>query len=315
MAPSIIAFAEFLVSEHRSFRTLEGVVPIIENGAPKISRTTLFAEAMVTIGNQTYLLCMPLSGKIDSAIAQTCASLERLRPAALTEYRVLTAEITLTDSMAREVPCDLVLHAIPTGESLDKAVTHIATKRLRDALELLKCKVVKIGFLHGNLKPANLIYGDDGRLYPIRYHYAHLNAEPERILEEFNRIEQFIAAHPEVAEIGEYTSPTEYEKRLPFDEIFPMHDLLRRVRHNGLYGYIDSSDRIVIEPQFDYAEDFFENRAVVRTIEGKMGVIDRNCHFVIEPIYDMVGFEDGVFEARLGDKWITIDFLGRIIEQ
>ena len=46
-----------------------------------------------------------------------------------------------------------------------------------------------------------------------------------------------------------------------------------------------------------------------------MGAIDHNGEWLINPIYDMIGFEDGVFEARIGEEWIKLDYLGKIIEQ
>jgi hypothetical protein len=91
--------------------------------------------------------------------------------------------------------------------------------------------------------------------------------------------------------------------------------MMRRVRKGNLYGYLDEFDTEVIKPQFPYAEDFFEDFAIVQTTEGKMGAIDHNGEWLINPIYDMIGFEDGVFEARIGEEWIKLDYLGKIIEQ
>ena len=89
--------------------------------------------------------------------------------------------------------------------------------------------------------------------------------------------------------------------------------MMRRVRRGELYGYLNCKDEEVIAPQFTYAEDFFENRAVVQTADSKMGAIDKEGRWVIQPIYDMLGLEDGIFEARIGDEWRKIDYLGTTI--
>lgn len=313
MAPSITSYIQLLSTKDLQLKTLTGVRPIEREGTPFVVRTSLFAEALVAIGEERYLLCLPLSGSADTEFARTCSKLKHLYTCALTEYRLLPAEISLADSLGREVECDLILHRLPAGESLDQAVTHIATTRIRSALNLLKQEMLKVGFLHGNLKPSNLIYGDDGRIYPIRYHYAQLKAEAAEIEAEFSRIESFIAEHPEVKELEEHTPPTEYLSQLPYDEVFQLHNMMRRVRRGELYGYLDCNDNEVITPQFTYAEEFFENRAVVQTAGSKMGVIDKEGSWIIQPIYDMIGLEDGIFDARIGDKWIKIDYLGTTI--
>lgn len=314
MAPSIVSFAEFLRSEKPQFKTLHNATVVTINGNPIITRTSQFTEAQIAIDGKRYLLCLPLNGVIDTDIERTANALERLCAAVLTEYRLLKGEITLPDSTGREVAYDVILHALPEGDSLDKAISFVATARLRSAFELLKRELTEIGFLHRNLKPSNIIYGTDGRLYPIRYHYAQLGASAEDISKELHSIEEMLAAAPEIAEIGEDTTPDEYENRLPYDEVFPMQDMMRRIRSGELYGYLDGNDNLLIEPQFTYAENFFENRAVVQTREGKMGVINHDCQWIVEPIYDMLGFEDGIFNARIGYDWIKIDYMGKIIK-
>lgn len=314
MIPSIVAFSELLTSSKPPFKSLSGVVPILEGDTPQIIRTTLFAEAQISMNGRNYALCMPLSGAVESSIERLCASLNSLHPNALTEYRLLKGEISFLDAEGNATPCDLILHALPEGEPLDVAVTHIATQRITKALDLLEEELLKVGFLHGNLKPSNLIFGDDGRIYPIRYHYAQIGASVEHISAEIEAIRNFVKTKPFIAEIGEESAPRNYQNSLPYDEVSPLQDMMRRVRQGSLYGYLNDKDEEVIEPQFIYAENFFENRAVVQNLDGKMGVIDHNCQWVIPPHYDMIGFEEGVFNARIGEEWHAIDYLGKIIE-
>lgn len=314
MIPTIVAFSELLTSSKPPFKSLSGVVPILEGDTPKIIRTTLFAEAQISMNGRNYALCMPLSGAVESSIERLCASLNSLHPNALTEYRLLKGEISFLDAEGNATPCDLILHALPEGEPLNVAVTHIATRQITKALDLLEEELLKVGFLHGNLKPSNLIFGDDGRIYPIRYHYAQIGASVEHISAEIEAIRNFVKTKPFIAEIGEESAPRNYQNSLPYDEVSPLQDMMRRVRQGSLYGYLNDKDEEVIEPQFIYAENFFENRAVVQNPDGKMGVIDHNCQWVIPPHYDMIGFEEGVFNARIGEEWHAIDYLGKIIE-
>ncbi len=315
MTPSIVAFSNFLLDDNPRFKTLREVTACIKNGNPIISRTSQFAEAQIEIDGKHYMLCLPLSGTVEPSVERICIALTNLSPVALTEYRLFKNEITMPDSMGQDASFDVILHAIPEGEPLDKAALFVTTGRLRTAFDMLKRELTAIGFVHGNLKPSNLIYGTDRHLYPIRYNYARLGATAEEVENDLRNIAQFIENTPEIAEIGEEPSTlTEYTTPRPCDEHFPMQDMMRRVRKGELYGYLDDEDSEVIAPQFIYAENFFENRAVVQTVEGKMGVIDHDCKWIVEPIYDMVGFEDGLFDARLGEHWIKIDYLGNIIE-
>ena len=213
--------------------------------------------------------------------------------------------------------CDLILHELPEGEPLRTAVTHIATDSLSNALEMLRAEFLRTGFLHGNLKPTNLIYGDDGRLYPIRYHYARTGAAAEDTEAEIAAVRDYISSFPFIPADGETISaPYEIPSDGRFDEVAPMHDMMRRVCADGLYGFTDAAGDTVVAPSFIYAEDFRENRAVVETENG-MGVIDRSGRFVIEPCYDIVEFdpECGDYVVKCGTKWARFDYLGRMTEE
>ena len=314
MIPSLSAFSALLTSQGSPFKSLQGVVIVKHNNEPKIVRTSLYAEAEVELDGERHLLCLPLSGTIATSTERLCVALNRIRCNALVEYRLLNGEITLTASNGCTAPCDLILQRIPEGEPLDVAVTHIATQQLLNALAKLEAELLEVGFLHRNLKPSNLIFGDDGCLYPIRYHYAELGAPSEKVAAEMASIRRFIESNPTVAEIGSEEWSAKYESTLPYDQIWPMQDMMRLVRKGELYGYLDDCDREVISPRYIYAENFFENRAVVQNPDGRMGAIDHSGRWVIEPQYEMLGFAGGLFEGRLGTQWYKIDYQGKLIK-
>lgn len=165
--------------------------------------------------------------------------------------------------------------------------------------------------MHGNLKPSNLIFGDDGRLHPIRYSYSHTAAAPEEVEAEIAAIGEYIGSQQYIPAIGEVpTSDTTMAtgSRTPeFDEIDPPHDMMRRIRVGRLYGYADTEGNTVIEPQYTYAENFHENRAVVETADGA-GVIDREGNRIIATRYDMAerDEESGRFIVRDGSEWDSL---------
>lgn len=85
------------------------------------------------------------------------------------------------------------------------------------------------------------------------------------------------------------------------------------VIQNDKYGYIDTSGRVVIEPQFDGAWSFSEGLASVE-VNGKRGYIDKSGRVVIEPQFDGTGsFSEGLAEVGIDDKWGYIDKSGKIV--
>jgi hypothetical protein len=67
---------------------------------------------------------------------------------------------------------------------------------------------------------------------------------------------------------------------------------------SGKWGFVDKSFKFVIEPKFDWAWDFSEERAEI-TIKNSSGFIDTSGKIVVPPKYDMVwSFQDGFARVR-----------------
>ena len=72
----------------------------------------------------------------------------------------------------------------------------------------------------------------------------------------------------------------------------------------------------MIEPQFDWAEPFFEGLApvIIGGERGKYGYIDKKGQFVINPQFDEAeSFFEGLAYVRIGEKVGYIDKTGNII--
>ncbi|MBQ6762699.1 MAG: WG repeat-containing protein [Bacteroidales bacterium] len=125
--------------------------------------------------------------------------------------------------------------------------------------------------------------------------YGQVDAYNKMIVELNKKIED-VAANPQaVAE-----APFEF---LP-DEQFIADRL--KVRHRGLYGFIDRSENLVIPCIFDDAETFWQNGVAVVKKSGKFGVIDITGKTILPFEYDDWGSgdrEDRSIRLNKNNKW------------
>lgn len=124
-------------------------------------------------------------------------------------------------------------------------------------------------------------------------------------------------------------------------------DGLIRIRVDGLAGYIDGRNHIVIEPQYEMGTRFSEGLAGVRSgnrwgfidrgnrvvipmqyenvqpfsaglasvcVNGKWGVIHKSGQYLLPQTFDGLGpFHQGYAPAAVGDKWGLIDTSGKFV--
>jgi hypothetical protein len=91
------------------------------------------------------------------------------------------------------------------------------------------------------------------------------------------------------------------------------------IKQNQKWGYIDNTGKIVIEPQFQFADRFSEGLAVVEVGHRTYGYIDGLGKFVINPQFrDNAGtFSDGLAIVAIGEaterRAVYIDKTGKTI--
>lgn len=92
------------------------------------------------------------------------------------------------------------------------------------------------------------------------------------------------------------------------EEVFPVSCGRIRFRAtNGSYGYADLTGRVVIEPQFEGADNFVFNRAVVE-LDGRYGLIDRAGNWVVQPEWAFVfNLGDGFFQIKAAKETTATD--------
>jgi hypothetical protein len=84
---------------------------------------------------------------------------------------------------------------------------------------------------------------------------------------------------------------------------------------NGKFGYIDLNGKVIIPAQFEEANLFLEKRAAVKK-NGKWGFINPEGFFILKPEFEEVTrFFEGRAAVRKDKEWNYIDLDGKLISQ
>ena len=308
MYATIRHFMQALLTPDLSFRTLtDARAALTEEGLPRLHRTTRFAEAEISWNGARWLLAMPLHPSAMRRIERLVPQLRRCGSPALVNYRILPQELQ-TDGLVS----DLVLQRLPEGRPLGEMTPYASGSALLAALDTLEQELRRAGFVHGNLKPANLIWSE-GALYPVRYHDASFGVNPAGDAAAFEALRRQVREATGCDELHDatvaYAAVPQLEGHLwtghPFEGLICVED------ETG-FGYVDAANRTVIPAQFRWAGDFREGRAEVETFEGKMGLIDRTGRYVLPPVYEIVEYDPATSRilARRDGLWAEFGYTG-----
>ena len=98
-----------------------------------------------------------------------------------------------------------------------------------------------------------------------------------------------------------------------FDEVGFFSEGLCPARRGPLWGYIDRAGRFEIQPQFDEAGFFSEGLAAV-SVKGRMGYINRAGVKVIAAAFEGAGpFQEGRARIKMAGRWGYLDLKGNRI--
>ena len=293
-----------------SFNRLKGIVA--ERGTDsriKVSRTARFAEAVATaVGGERLLISVPLRADYIEGIAKVAERLQELSSPILGRIEILHDELRYTDSLGREHLADVLVQSLPDGERFGLDASLSAEQQLL-MIEELKKEMTSAGITHSNLRPENIIIGNDGHLHPLRYYYATCG---EGCRDDFSRLRSaIIPSDPKVPEC-DYRHLVRTAE--PF-ETFAPQDGIMRVFAVDRYHFINIHSGEQLPGLYLWATDFFEGRAVVESEHG-VGVITSSGEFLIPDTYHDIEFDtcQGIFFARFGDDVQKYDFCGRAIK-
>ncbi len=287
---------------------------------PVIWRTTNFAEAEIRKDGKKYMLGMPLSEEGHMICLRKVTLMKRFNSPCITFSDILIDEMSIKDRTGKICKCDLLLHQIPEGETLYEFAEFASRERLLESLDFMESEFKRLGLVHNNLTPHNIIVGDNYQMSTIRYHYTERATSEKDCSEEFASIREWINSTVELDDEHSGVVGHIANKELPAS-LFngykhvgnPFEELVCVANEQG-YLYVNYENKVIIDGCFKWAGDFHEGRAEVETETG-MGLIDKDGNFIIDPIYKIVDYDVdcGLSRVRQDDKWALFSYMGEQI--
>ena len=162
----------------------------------------------------------------------------------------------------------MVLHRLPEGR-LSVCAAEFDAESLRSALDKLEADCPSWASATNNLKPGNLYVTSDGRLIPVRYHFARFWRRTRR-----RRIRTSASVRARTGAAGKClrrgTVPLHHAARISDICSWARCPITTGScgRQKPATGSSIPKNRPVIAPQFVWAADFREGRAEVQTTAG-----------------------------------------------
>ena len=278
-----------------------------------ILSSTYFAETKVQC-NGNKLIYMPLSAVSLRRVERFIPLKRHLTNSVVPQLTILREEMRYKDAQGRSAVCDILCEPMPEGFPFADAVASVASEeeaaQLIAALEELQAQLLQADVSHNNIREENIYLDDNNHLSLVRWYYATAGAGGDK--EAFAALRAKIADKCAVAlrepDYDNYTVATPLTGHL---SVRFMREGLAAVEHETGWGFVDSDNRIVIEPKYEWVSDFCEGRAEVQTEQG-MGLIDRHGVCIIPPFYKIVEYDavSGCSQALDDEGWHVFSYEG-----
>ncbi|MFI3292146.1 MAG: WG repeat-containing protein [Rikenellaceae bacterium] len=298
----------------------DGEIVCDKKGEPIIWRTTNFAEAEVIKDGKRYILGMPLTEDAHVHCLRKVTLMKKYNSPYLTHSEILIDEMSVVNRIGEVYKCDLLLHQIPDGGTLYDFAEYASRTRLLAALDGLEAEFKKLGLVHNNLTPHNVIVGENYEIYAIRYHYTEKATDEKDCSQEFASLREWINTVVDIDLDSSEEGHNVAHNKLPaslfsgYKHVGSPFEELVCVANDQGYLYVSCDNKVIIDGCFKWAGDFHEGRAEVETESG-MGLIDKAGNYIIEPKYKIVDYDvdSGLSRVRQGDKWALFNYMGEQI--
>lgn len=283
-----------------------------------ILSSTYFAETKVAC-NGKKLIYMPLSAVSLRRVERFIPLKRHLTNSVVPQLTILREEMRYADAQGRSVSCDILCEPMPEGLPFADAVACIASEeeaaQLVAALDELQAQLLQADVSHNNIREESLYLSDDNHLSLVRWYYATAGAGGDE--EAFDALRRKIISKCECVTLCEPETDI-YHATTPLTghlSVRFMHEGLAAVEHETGWGFVDSDNRIVIEPKYEWVSDFSEGRAEVQTEQG-MGLIYRRGEYIISPQYKIVEYDavSGCSQVLGDEGWQTINYEGEVLD-
>lgn len=215
--------------------------------------------------------------------------------------------------------CCLAMESMPDGVKLSEAIYTYSHSRLIKGFKRFKSRLKQADISHNNLSLNNIFIDIDDDWYTI----CNYSIQPGYGKDKAS----FMAIEKSINSYALPDSPSAKSKAQHLlhsittdgdgNTIYPIVESRRRFTSCNGVGFKDKNGDVVIKDDYIWASDFSCNRAVVQLKNSKMGIIDRNGRYVIEPIYRSIVYNpnDGISIVHDGELQTKFNYLGEQIEE
>ena len=270
-----------------------------------------FTECEAIIRGKRYMVYAPTTYNSTRKALDSMEILNNTKPR-ISTIKFYAEEIIYDSIYASYV--NIFTEKIPDGTPLSEAIYTFSQRELSRGLRAFKRFLSDNEICLNNVSIDNIIVGENYEWHPIRCLYATYGKRKDN--DAFKLIKESIAEYGLRDDYNAEELIAAARREYPGIRL-PMCERRRRVVTKDGVGFIDDRDIMMIAVQYQNATDFYENRSVVTTFEGRVGVIDRYGKYIIPALYDRIEFDhqDGDSKAYLGDEVTTYDYNGEIIDR